>query len=1163
MSRRQRNQGDRVDAELRADSENRATRNEAVPLWCSSTYSFLEGASDPAELVGHAGELGYSAVGITDRNGLYGAVQAFAAWRDAGQVGGAAAEEGDARSVGGDAAAKKGDASQAGDAAAEKSSASNHQPEIRNSVEHEAAGSCARPLVGACITLAPEVSSGSVLAFARDREGYGNLCEVLSAGLLRNAKGGCSVYPEELAERCGGLVLVFVPDPDYPGSAAVEPLREAFAGRVYCGIARHSRAEDAALGRIGRELSGRWDMPMVATPHVLYHHRQRRALQDVLTCIRHGCTLEEAGSRLLPNAEFALKGPAAMERLYADEPELLRNTLSIAESCEFNLGQLHYRYPDERLGDGYTSSGRLHELTWNGARTRYPKGIPHDVKAQLERELSVIDDLDYCGYFLTMYEIVSFCRREGILCQGRGSAANSAVCYCLGITAVDPIRMKLLFERFISRERAEPPDIDLDIEHDRREEVIEFMYRRYGRRHAAMVANVVRYRPRSAVREVGKVLGFPETTVDRIARLAPHRDSTLEQAVEQAGLDPSQGSARLLVRLCEQIVGVPRHLSIHPGGFLLGGEPVTRIVPVENATMPGRTVIQWDKDDIEILDLFKVDLLGLGALSHLDYCFRLIEQHRGVRLGMADIPPDDPGVYRMISRGDTIGIFQLESRAQMAMLPRMKPERYYDIVIEISIVRPGPITGGMVHPYLRRRHGEEPVEYPHPSLKPVLEKTLGVPLFQEQVMKLAVIAADYTPGEADQLRRDMAAWRKTGRMEKHREALIRRMSAKGIAPEFAERVFDQIRGFGEYGFPESHAASFALIAYATAWMRYHYPVEFYCGLLNAWPMGFYAPSTIVEDARRHGVEVRAADIYASEWFCTLEQHASGNRSFALRMGLRFVRGLGESDYDRIASERVRAFRSLEDFRSRTGIHENVAVALAESGALHALGVTRRSALWKSYGHRRRAAGEAKGAGQSPDGAGEQTAGEAKGADRTPTAAGEGNTWRPDGRQEPIRNESEPRENGFDFPEPTPSLAALSAWERVSWDYHSAGYSSAGHPLEHLRDEFAREGLPDSAALARRADGASVRYAGLVICRQRPDTAGGTLFMTLEDESGFVNVIVRESLVQKYRALVLTRSLIGVTGALQAHPASPYILAEALWEPVVSRRPVRPVSHDFH
>ncbi|MFP4643144.1 MAG: error-prone DNA polymerase [Spirochaetales bacterium] len=1146
--------------------------SKSVPLWCSSTYSFLEGASDPAELVSHAGALGYSAVGITDRNGLYGAVQAFAAWRDALSNGAAAA--------------------------AGKPGAGNHQPQIRhgaaprNNVDEQLVSSCARPLVGACVTLAPEETTGSVLVFARDREGYGNLCEVLSAGLLRNAKGSCFVYPEELAERCAGLVLVFVPDPDYPGSVAVEPLREAFAGRVYCGIARHSRAEDRVLEQSGRALSERWDIPRVATPHVLYHEKDRRALQDVLTCIRHGCTLEEAGSRLLPNAEFALKSPHAIDRLYEDDPELLRNTLEIAESCDFHLGLLHYRYPDERLGEGYTSSGRLHELTWSGARTRYPKGIPGDVGAQLERELSVIDDLDYCGYFLTMYEIVSFCRQEGILCQGRGSAANSAVCYCLGITAVDPIRMKLLFERFISRERAEPPDIDLDIEHDRREEVIEFMYRRYGRRHAAMVANVVRYRPRSAVREVGKVLGFPETTVDRIARLTPHRDSTLGHAVEQAGLDPDRGSAAFLVRLCEQIVGVPRHLSIHPGGFLLGGEPVTRIVPVENATMPGRTVIQWDKDDIETLDLFKVDLLGLGALSHLDYCFRLIEKHRGVRLGMADIPPDDPGVYRMISRGDTIGIFQLESRAQMAMLPRLRPERYYDIVIEISIVRPGPITGGMVHPYLRRRHGEEPVEYPHPSLKPVLEKTLGVPLFQEQVMKLAVIAADYTPGEADQLRRDMAAWRKTGRMEKHREALIERMSAKGIAPQFAERVFDQIRGFGEYGFPESHAASFALIAYATAWMRYHYPAEFYCGLLNAWPMGFYAPSTIVEDARRHGVEVRSADIYASEWFCTLEagaagrslggaaagrarrtasragslpQHAGRGEIFALRMGLRFVRGLGESDYDRIAAERSRAFSSLEDFRSRTGIHENVAVALAESGALRPLAVTRRSALWKSYGHRRRATGEAERVDRMSNRPNHSDLGKRREDGSAPSEQEHSPYEQQFDRDEHqfILDKPQFIQGGFDFREPTPSLPHLSAWERVCWDYQSSGYSSAGHPLEHLREEFAREGLPDSAALARRADGASVRYAGLVICRQRPDTAGGTLFMTLEDEGGFVNIIVRESLVRKYRALVLTKSLVGVTGVLQAHPTSPYILAEQLWEPSVSRRPASPASHDFH
>ncbi|MFB3075204.1 MAG: DNA polymerase III subunit alpha, partial [Candidatus Methylomirabilales bacterium] len=515
-----------------------------------------------------------------------------------------------------------------------------------------------------------------------------------------------------------------------------------------------------------------------------------------------------------------------------------------------------YRYPSERLPNGTTSSQWLRRLTYEGARRRYGGEVPSEVVSQLEKELDLIEALDYPGYFLTMWELVEFCREHEILCQGRGSAANSAVCYCLGITAIDPVRMGLLFERFISQERAEPPDIDLDIQHDRREEAIQHVYEKYGRDHAAMVANVIRYRTRSAVRDVGKALGLQETSLDRLAKLVTHFEDLTPAALHQAGLDPEVPLYGHLIWLVNEILDFPRHLSIHPGGFLLGHKPVRDIVPIENGSMADRTVIQWDKEDLEDLGLFKIDLLGLGGLTQLDLCFRLLKNHRNVDLSMATIPPGDSETFEMISRADTLGTFQVESRAQMAMLPRMKPRNFYDLVIEISIVRPGPIVGGMVHPYLRRRSGEEAVEYPHPSLIPVLKKTLGVPLFQEQVMRLAVVAADYTPGEADQLRRDMAAWHHTGRMERHRGRLISRMQAKGITPEFAERVFDQIRGFGEYGFPESHAASFALIAYATAWLKCHYPVEFTCSLLNAQPMGFYTPATIVEDAKRHKVIVR-------------------------------------------------------------------------------------------------------------------------------------------------------------------------------------------------------------------------------------------------------------------------------------------------------------------
>ncbi|MFQ5830958.1 MAG: error-prone DNA polymerase, partial [Candidatus Methylomirabilia bacterium] len=720
--------------------------------------------------------------------------------------------------------------------------------------------------------------------------------------------------------------------------------------------------------------------------------------------------------------------------------------------------------------------------------------------------------LDYPGYFLTMWEIVEFCRQRGILCQGRGSAANSAVCFCLGVTAIDPVRMGLLFERFISKERAEPPDIDLDIEHNRREEVIQHVYEKYGRSHAAMVANVIRYRPRSAVRDVGKALALPETSLDRLAKLLSFDGDVGPEALRLAGLDPETPAHRHLLRLADEIQDFPRHLSIHPGGFLLGHEPVHDIVPIENATMPGRTVIQWDKDDLEDLGLFKLDLLGLGALTHLDLCFRLLAEHHGIQLSMATIPPEDPATYEMIRRAQTVGVFQIESRAQMAMLPRLKPRNFYDLVIEVSIVRPGPITGNMVHPYLRRRNGLEPVVYPHPCLTPVLERTLGVPLFQEQVMRLAVVAADYTPGEADQLRRDMGAWRRSGLIERHRDRLISRMQAKGIAPEFAERIFSQILGFGEYGFPESHAASFTLIAYATAWLKCHYPGAFICGLLNAQPMGFYAPSTLVEDARRYGLVVRPVDVRASAWDCALEPCSESAGSFAVRMGLRYVKGLGEGNGIRIeAARRASPFCSLSNFVSRTGLDEAALTFLAEAGAFEGFGLDRRAALWEVRGlvHARRAS--------------------------LPLAT------------------SETR----------PTFAPLSTFEEIVWDYRRTFHSPRGHPLEPLRQELNAQGLPDARTVASMRSGKRVRYAGLVICRQRPASASNVVFMTLEDETGFVNVVLWERVFQRYAGLAKTAMFLGVTGTLQAEQSVIHIVAERLWAPRLRREPISAPSRDFH
>jgi len=1027
-----------------------------IPLWCKSHFSFLEGASHPEELVAEAHRLGLRALALTDRDGVYGIVRAHVKARELGL----------------------------------------------------------HLIVGAQVTLA---DNSVLVLLAQDRGGYANLCRLITTGRLRSPKGESSVTWDEVCRHAEGLIALWGGDRSMlvgeadPGDVAAA-LCDAFGDRLYVMLARHRRADEVRQEARLRERAARYDLPLVAATEVLYHIPARRPLQDILTAIRHGVAVPAAGRRLRSNAEHALKPSHAFASLFADDPRAIARTREVADRCTFSLAELRYRYPSERLPDGTTSSEWLRHLTFEGARRRYGGAVPPDVARQLEQELTLIDDLDYPGYFLTMWEIGEFCRAHDILCQGRGSAANSAVCYCLGITAIDPVRMGLLFERFISKERAEPPDIDLDIQHNRREEVIQHVYNKYGRSHAAMVANVIRYRPRSAVRDVGKALDLPETSLDRLARLLSYHGDVTPEVLQQAGLDPDTPLHRHLLRLTNEILDTPRHLSIHPGGFLLGHDPVYTIVPIENATMPGRTVIQWDKDDLEALGLFKVDLLGLGALTHLDLSFHLLEQHRAIELSMATIPPDDPATFEMIRRADTVGVFQIESRAQMAMLPRLKPRHFYDLVIEVSIVRPGPITGGMVHPYLRRRNGEEPVDYPHPSLRPVLEKTLGVPLFQEQVMRLAIVAADYTPGEADQLRRDMAAWRRMGRIERHHQRLISRMQAKGITPEFAERVFTQIRGFGEYGFPESHAASFALIAYATAWLKCRYPAEFTCALLNAQPMGFYAPATIVEDAKRHGLVMRPVDAQASAWDCTLEPCSESAGGFAVRMGLRYVKGLGEGDWSRIEAARgISPFTSLHDFVRCTELDKGALTALAEAGAFDGFGLDRRAALWDVLGlvHARAAS--------------------------LPVIARERR----------------------------PVFEPLSLFEEVVWDYRSTDHSPRRHPLAPMRAELTARGLPDARAVAAMRDGKRVRYAGLVICRQQPGTAQGVTFMTLEDETGFVNVVLWPSIFERHAVLAKTATFLGITGTLQVQQGVVHLVAEQLWTPQVGRAPASASSRDFH
>ncbi|MBP7148089.1 MAG: error-prone DNA polymerase [Acidobacteria bacterium] len=1025
-------------------------------LWCKSNFSFLEGASHPEELVEECGRLGIAALGLTDRDGVYGAVRAFVRARELG----------------------------------------------------------VKVITGSEIT----VDDGStIVLLAETREGYASICKLATAGRLRCKKGESRVTWTEVAQHAAGAIALWGGDRSLLArerraglDEVAQLLQDAFGpDRLFALVARHRRAEEVEEEARVRRRAARYGLARVAATEVLYHTVARRRLQDVLACVRHGVPLAAAGRKIKPNAEHDLKTPYAFRALYADDPAAVERTLEIAERCTFAMDQLRYRYPSERLPEGKTTSQWLRELTYVGARERYGgEALPPEVRAQLDKELALIDDLDYCGYFLTMWEIVRFCREKGILCQGRGSAANSAVCYCLGITAIDPVRMNLLFERFISKERAEPPDIDLDIEHERREEVIQHVYRKYGRERAAMVANVIRYRARSAVRDVGKALRLPETTLDRLAKLLPHYGEVPESALAHGGLDPQSPTHRHLLELSNELLDFPRHLSIHPGGFLLGHEPVANLVPIENAAMADRTVIQWDKTDVEDLGLFKVDLLGLGSLTLLHNAFDLLKQHRGLELSMATLPAEDRETYEMASRADTVGVFQIESRAQMSMLPRLRPRTFYDLVIQVAIIRPGPISGGMVHPYLSRRRGEQPVEYPHPALVPVLEKTLGVPLFQEQVIRVAMIAADYTPGEADQLRRDMAAWRRTGRIEKHGERIVERMIAKGIEREFADRVFQQIRGFGEYGFPESHAASFALISYATAWLKCHYPAEFACAILNAQPMGFYAPSTIVEDARRHGVEVRPVDVLHSDWDCTLEPVPGG---FALRMGLRYVKGLGQADARRMLAARAAApFESLDDFVRRAQLNADDVQALAEAGAFEAFGHDRRTALWevKRLVHLRH-------------------------------------------RTLPVKE-----------PEPERLFAPLDAGETIRWDYRTTHLSPRGHPIEEVRDQLRAQGLPDAKTLNATPHGRRVRYVGAVICRQQPGTAKGVVFLTMEDETGFVNVLIWPKVWEQYALVVKTHGLIGISGKLESQQGVIHLIAQQIWVPELHRPVAQPASRDF-
>ncbi len=938
------------------------------------------------------------------------------------------------------------------------------------------------------------LEDGTQLALlATDRRSYGVLCALITTGRRRGKKGSYALARADIEACAASGLLALLLAGDGHWLAAHFPQRAWIAAELHCGP--NDRARLDAL----RGLSRASGLPLVAAGDVHMHLRSRRRLQDALTAIRLGTPLERCGRALYPNAERHLRARVRLAQLYP--PELLAETLVIAERCAFSLDELRYEYPEELVPRGETPASWLAKLTAQGLAWRFPGGVPPKVQALVGHELKLIAELRYEAFFLTVHDVVRFARSQGILCQGRGSAANSAVCYALGITEVDPERMATLFERFVSKERDEPPDIDVDFVHQRREEVIQYIYAKYGRERAALAATVICYRPRSAVRDLGKALGLAQEQVERAAGSLAWWDGrqVLPGRLAEAGLDPASPVLERLARLAGELVGFPRHLSQHVGGFVISRGPLAELVPIENAAMPGRTVIQWDKDDLEALGLLKVDVLALGMLSAIR---RALD---ALGMKMQDIPAEDPAVYAMIQQADTIGVFQIESRAQMSMLPRLRPASFYDLVIEVAIVRPGPIQGGMVHPYLRRRRGQEAVAYPSEAVRNVLERTLGVPIFQEQVMQLAVVAAGFTPGEADRLRRSMAAWKRKGGLEPFEERLVQGMLERGYPREFAEAIYRQILGFGEYGIPESHSASFALLVYVSAWLKCHHPAAFCAALLNSQPMGFYAPAQLVQDARRHGVEVRPPDVTASQWDCTLE-------AGALRLGLRMVGGLSEDAAGRaVAARAAGQFSSVEDLARRAALERRDLRYLAEGGALAALAGHRRQAHW--------------------------------------AVAGPG---LPGGvlREAPLD-------------EALLQLPAPGEGEDIVADYASLGLTLGRHPLALLRKRLQRLQLMPAEALRERPHGSTARTAGLVTCRQRPDTASGVVFVTLEDETGTVNVIVWRGLLERQRRELLGARLLAVEGSIVRDGEVVHLIARRLTDHSRLLGDLLARSRDFH
>jgi error-prone DNA polymerase len=1013
-------------------------RSPYVELGVTSPFSFLRGASDATDLARTAHAQGHDALGIADLNTMAGVVR----------------------------------------------------------LHTEARKASIRPVIGCRLRL---ISGEEFLAYPRDRAAYGRLCVLLSKGKMNDAsgnwqaKGVCDITLADLAAHAEGVQLIALPDDQLttrlPALVRRLPtLRHIAASCLY-------RADDRArINRLDR-LARAHGLGILATNDVHYHAPDRRPLHDVMACIREKTTIAKAGFLLNPNSERHLKPPAEMTRLFAEWPHAIRATREVADACTFDLRDLSYHYPHETVPEGETPQSQLEKLTWQGAAWRYPSGVSNKVCATILKELDMITRKKIPQYFLTIHEIVQYARGLGILCQGRGSAANSAVCFVLGITSVDPAQHELLFERFISEERDEPPDIDVDFEHERREEVIQHIYEKYGRQRAGLCATVIHYRPRSAIREVGKAMGLSEDVTSALAKTVwgSHGTDIGQQNVNEVGLDLTDPLLSRTIKLAEQMIGMPRHLSQHVGGFILTEGALTQTVPIGNGAMPERSFIEWDKDDIDELRILKVDVLALGMLTCIRKCFDLLRAHYGVTHDLASIPQDDPVVYDMLCKGDSVGVFQVESRAQMNMLPRLRPRCFYDLVIQVAIVRPGPIQGDMVHPYLRRRSGKEPVHFPSPAqphdqdeLRNILGRTLGVPIFQEQAMKIAIEAAQFSPAEANELRKAMATFRSRGTIGKLEKKMVTRMVARGYEAEFSQRCFNQIKGFGEYGFPESHAASFALLVYVSSWLKCYYPAVFAAGLLNSQPMGFYAPAQIVRDAREHDVEVRPPDVNFSEWDNLLEPSGTG---WALRLGLRQVHGMPAVAAERLMNARDAPFLDIPDLATRARLNARTIRTLAAADAFRSMDLDRRAALWG-----------AKALKDAPD---------------LPLFIGQ-------------------RDEGT---EPVIHLPGMPLCEHVVADYQTLRLSLKAHPMSFLRASMTRQGYRPATDLATLRNGQRLRIAGLVLVRQRPGSAKGVCFITLEDETGVANLVVWPKVMAQFRKTIMTARLLQVTGHVQRDPSS--------------------------